>query len=379
MERKAIVVIAIIALLGLGWHAKGAASRPEPTPPTSARTKRASHEVIPASGTVVPARWSRLAFEIGGRVKKLAVEAGDVVKEGELLAQLDDARLRHAVAQAEAALAASQASLAQTKAGARPEEIAAAKADLAAAEAELARLKAGPKPEEITAAKAQMEKAAAVVQQAQSRYDKVAGLPGASASPEAVALHHATLDYEVAKANYEALLRGATAEEIAIAQARVDGARARLKMLEAGPRPEEVAFAEAEVDRARAALAEARATLEEARLIAPFDGTVGAVLVREGEVVSSGEPVIVLGDLSTLRVEVADLSEEDAAKIEAGQKADISFDALPGQELTGWVSRVVPMPSSEGGRPSYIAFIELDEQVAGLRWGMTAFVEIEVK
>ena len=85
-------------------------------------------QVIWASGTVAPARWADLGFEMGGRVVQVMVEEGDTVSEGQLLAQLDTTDLEEAVSQAEAALASAQAALARAQGGARAEEIAAAQA-----------------------------------------------------------------------------------------------------------------------------------------------------------------------------------------------------------------------------------------------------------
>jgi multidrug resistance efflux pump len=294
--------------------------------------------------------------------------------------------------------------LARLESGARPEEIAAAEAAVRAAEAELARLKAGPKPEEIAAAKARVDQAASVVRQAQAAYDKIAWQPGAGASPQAVALEQATANYEAAKAAYEALLRGATAEELAAAQARVDQARARLALLQAGATPQELAVAQARVDQVRAQLArlqagatpeelaaararveaaqaaleQARARLDQVTLRAPFAGTVARLDVRVGEVVMPGQPVLILGDLSTLQVETDDLSEEDVAWVQIGAPVTITLDALPERTFQGRVIAIAPMASVDQGGTNYKVTVALEEQDPAMRWGMTAYVEVEV-
>jgi HlyD family secretion protein len=136
--------------------------------------------------------------------------------------------------------------------------------------------------------------------------------------------------------------------------------------------------AEAAVDQAREMLNTARAMRDQAHLTAPFDGMVGLVYVREGEEVLPGQAVLVLGDLSTLRVETTDLDEIDVARIQTGQRVDLTFDALPEQVLQGRVLRIAPMSAPGQSAVTYTVVIEFEELDPALRWGMTAFVDIWV-
>ena len=77
-----------------------------------------------ASGQVVPAQEINLQFEIQGRIKKLPAAAGDKVKQGDVLASLDDSELRTQVAEAQAAVDVAKASLEKLLAGSSKEEIA---------------------------------------------------------------------------------------------------------------------------------------------------------------------------------------------------------------------------------------------------------------
>jgi multidrug resistance efflux pump len=155
-------------------------------------------------------------------------------------------------------------------------------------------------------------------------------------------------------------------------------ALAQLEQVRAGAADEEIALAETEVAQAQIALEEAQLRLERCERRAPFNGTVGMVDVRKGEQVQQGDPVLTLGDLSTLRVETTDLDEIDVARIAVGQEADVTFDAFPGRVFTGRVTRVNPMAEPGGGGVNYTTIIELDELSPGILWGMTAFVDIEV-
>ena len=90
------------------------------------------------------------------------------------------------------------------------------------------------------------------------------------------------------------------------------------------------------------------------------------------------EPVITLGDLTTLRVETTDLDEIDVGRVVVGQTADVTFDALPERVFTGRVTHISPMAEPGTGGVNYTVVLELDELDPAIRWGMTAFVDIEV-
>ena len=130
--------------------------------------------------------------------------------------------------------------------------------------------------------------------------------------------------------------------------------------------------------RAQEAVTTARANLDKAVLTAPFDGTVGLIHVRPGEESLPGQSVLVLGDLDTLRVETTDLDEIDVARVEPGQLADLTFDALAEEVLAGRVARVAPMSTPGQAATSYAVIIEFEETHPALRWGMTAFADISV-
>ena len=86
---------------------------------------------------------------------------------------------------------------------------------------------------------------------------------------------------------------------------------------------------------------------------------------------------MVLGDLAGLRVETTDLNEIDVASVEAGAPVTITFDALADTLVSGRVFSISPM-SGEGSGVNYTVIVGLDEIPERLRWGMTAFVDIQV-
>jgi multidrug efflux pump subunit AcrA (membrane-fusion protein) len=79
-----------------------------------------------------------------------------------------------------------------------------------------------------------------------------------------------------------------------------------------------------------------------------------------------------------LRVETSDLSENEVARIDVGDTAQIRFDALPGVNVTGKIARIDPK-AKDGAGVNYTAVIELDQIPEGLRWGMTANADLTAR
>jgi len=374
----AILVLILWTSVACDTPSIGTSSTPTPPPLAAAQTARTG--VVSAEGEIVPVKQATLSFEVAGRLAELLVSEGDTVEAGQTVARLSQTDWQQRVDEAQAALELAQAQLAQAKAArATAGDLAVAEAALVTAQARLAQVKAGPTEEDILVAKAEMNAAAAAVQLAQAEYDKISWQAGIGATQQALALQEASTNYEVAKANYQRLVKGATAEEVAVAEAQVGEAQAQLVRLREGPRSEDIAVAEAQVQQAQTALEGARIALEKTVLVAPLTGTVGAVMVEEGETVMAGTPVLVVGDLTTLQVETDDLSEVDIVEVAVGQEVEVSVDALPDLELRGRVSEIAPMAEERHGDIVYTVTIDLEEGLeAGLRWGMTAYVDILV-
>jgi HlyD family secretion protein len=110
-------------------------------------------------------------------------------------------------------------------------------------------------------------------------------------------------------------------------------------------------------------------------LRAPGGGTITAVQIDAGETVMPGQVVLVLADLSLLRIETTDLSERDVGRVAVGQRANVYLEAL-GTEIQGRVMGIAPQATIIGGDVVYPVYVQLDEQPPGLRWGMSADVEI---
>ncbi len=371
-----VLILLLVAVL-----VAGCGGRSEPTPvviataPPSAPGAYSGGPTVSASGEVVAAQEAQIGFTLAGRVTTVAVDVGDEVQEGDVLLMLETATLEASVAQAEAALDAATAQLMMLEAGPRPEQVVTAQAGYRSALAQYRKLQAGPSEEEVTMALAALRKAEAALQQAQAAYDEIAWIEDVTTIPQALALQQATLDYESARAQYTLATRGVPPEDLEAAWANVESAQAQLNMLLAGATEEEIAAAEAAVAQAGAALEMAHVALEEATLRAPFAGTVASLELSLGETVMPGQIALTLVDLRDLRVETTDLSERDVDRVAVGQQATVYVEAL-GTDITGRVMGIAPLATKIGGDVVYAVVVELDEQPAGLRWGMSVDVEI---
>ena len=138
---------------------------------------------------------------------------------------------------------------------------------------------------------------------------------------------------------------------------------------------EYIEIADIQVKQAQAALEIAQAALAQTSLAAPFEGVVASVDIAQGEFIEQGRVAVTLAALNDLRVETTDLSERDIAKVNVGDSATVFVESL-NQTVNGTVIAISPVANTVGGDVVFKVAIELDEQVQGLLWGMTAEVTI---
>jgi HlyD family secretion protein len=122
----------------------------------------------------------------------------------------------------------------------------------------------------------------------------------------------------------------------------------------------------------------AQATLNMARLTAPFAGTVTEAQPLPGDQVSMGTPAFRVDDLSSLLVDV-ELSEVDINSVTVGQTVTLTFDAILGQEYEGEVVKVAQAGNVVGGVVNFTVTVELTDADELVKPGMTAAVNIVVK
>jgi HlyD family secretion protein len=151
---SAILLIAVSAGAYYAWQQNNMKSA-APSYVTEAATKGNITLTVTANGTLQPTRSVNIGSELSGTVLRVLVDVNDRVKKGQVLVELDTAKLTDQVTRSRAALAAAQAQLLQATATVKE-----SKANLARLE-EVARLSGGkvPSATELDSARAALERA----------------------------------------------------------------------------------------------------------------------------------------------------------------------------------------------------------------------------
>jgi len=251
----------------------------------------------------VRGRVTLIAPQVSGYVTEVAVQDFEAVTRGQLLVTIDDRIYRQRFEQAEANLRVQQAALANATQSRR------------SAEAGIARSAA-----DIAATRAQSNVAAIDLR----RIEQLA-------AQKLISEH----DRDLARASN--------------AQARASAAQARasLDISEQDARSVDVNrdSLEAAVASAEAAVRLAKIDLDNTRIVAPDDGLLGQVTVRQGALVNAGTQLmaVVPADVWVL----ANMKETQMVDMRVGQPASFTVDALGGARLTGRVERISPATGSE--------------------------------
>lgn len=286
-----VVVVAVATMVCVQWPARTDAE-------DSPAVARSSSPVVKRWDATAPGRVesrfqeSRITSPVPGRIAQVLVKANDKVFTGDLLVRLDDEEALARVAGAEAQVAMRErARDGERRAGTTERR----RAEDAVADAET----------DVT--------------RAQSAFDKAATARRTS-DPADPALN-------------------AARTALARARDRLREQQEGLRLVKANaPLPTRL---EGELNVARADLALARATLEKSRIRAPFAGTVLQVNAKVGEVAapSPEQPLIVLGDVSALRVR-AELDEREVSKVRVGQRVSVRAHPFRDREFEGKVQSI---------------------------------------
>ncbi|HXZ80435.1 MAG TPA: efflux RND transporter periplasmic adaptor subunit [Terriglobales bacterium] len=244
---------------------------------------------VSASGEIKPKTYVNIGANAFGKIVKLYVHEGDRVKKGQMLAQIENV-------QPGADVEANRANLE------------AAQTDSAAQEAAL------------HTAQADLERANADLERAKLDYQRAQGL-----YTQALI---AKQEYDAKKAAYDSAVAG-----VAQASARIVQSRAQKQS------------ADRRIAQASANLVRARDVLDKTEYVAPFDGIVTNLPVREGETVvigiqnAPGSTLMTLADMSVITAEVR-VDETDIVNVRNGQAAEVTIDAMPKQVFHGVVTEI---------------------------------------
>jgi membrane fusion protein (multidrug efflux system) len=287
----------------------------------------------------------QVSARIAGQVAKVYVEENQVVKAGDMIAELDPSDYKVAVENAEAALASAQANAAAANVNV-PITTVNTGSNLRSADANVSGSQAG-----VGQAEKQLDAAHARVTQAQANYTKAqADLERYKPLVEKDVISKQQFDAAVAAAD---ATRAAVADARANEQAAVDGvkvalereaqAQAGLKYAQTGP--EQVAAqsarakqAEAQVQQAQAQLDMAKLNLSYTRIVAPTAGIITRKSVEINQNVAPGQNLLMLVSLEGLWV-TANLKETQLRHMSAGQAVEIEVDST-GKTYHGKVTQI---------------------------------------
>jgi membrane fusion protein (multidrug efflux system) len=128
---------------------------------------------------------------------------------------------------------------------------------------------------------------------------------------------------------------------------------------------------EAALQVAQAKLALAQATLQRLKIVAPFDGVAGLRQINVGDYLKDGADMVNVEDIDAVLLDFR-LAERFQAKVKPGQKAQVSFDALPGRKFTAIIQAIDPLIDANGRSVGIRGCI--DNRQMQLRPGMFARV-----
>ncbi|PJK06939.1 efflux transporter periplasmic adaptor subunit [Lysobacteraceae bacterium NML08-0793] len=287
------VGIALGLLAGIGWIGRGWLASSHSVDAARLRIAEVKRgdlvRDINAEGRVIASNSPSL-YAIGSGTVRLAVVAGDAVKQGALLAEIDSPELMSRLAQEEAALASLEA-----------------EARRAALVTRIARANAARMLDQ-----ARVEQQAA--QREMERYQR--GYEGGAVAQ----VDFARAQDAVQKAN------------IGLGHARTDAG------LQGAAAEQDASQRQALAERQRALVSELRRQVEALQLRAPFDGQVGQVFVSQGQNVAANAPLLSVVDLSRFEVEIK-VPESFARDLAIGMPAELSGN---NQRWSASVSAVSP-------------------------------------
>lgn len=295
---------------------------------------------ITTDDAFVEGRIHPVSARIQGKVAEVLVIDNQPVKRGEPLLRIDPEPYAVRVAAAGSALSAATA------------DLSAARADIAAAEADVMAAS-----QDVAASQAQLDQARFAVEAARSRV-ALAEAQRAQAARDADRLQNL---YERESISRERFEKAQT--ELAVSRARSDLAKEELRLAGAA-----ISAQEALVSQKKAILAQRRASLEQRKarvgqqdavvrqrqsalaeaelyrqyteVVAPTDGYVTRKEVEVGQVVSPGQPLLAITDISDVWV-VANYKETQIGKIRPGDRVTIRVDTFPGKKFQGKVESIM--------------------------------------
>jgi HlyD family secretion protein len=332
LASSGVIATGVISIYGLSYFhfqktSKSASTISSVTPnliPTI--TAVAALGRLEPQGEVI--RLSAPNSQTGIRVNQLLVKKGEKIRQGQVVAILDNyipnlAALEKAKRQVEV----SRANLQQVKAGAKLGDIFAQKAAISRLEAEL-RGSFFTQKATIARLKAELKNS----QTENKRYQKLYQNGAISASDaDTKRLRRDTVQQQLNEAN------ASLKRTIETLQKQLTESKARLNSI-AEIRPTDVQVAQANLQSAKASVQQAQAELNLSSIRSPINGQVLKINTWPGEIIGN-KGILELGQTQQMYV-VAEVYETDIKKVRLGQKAIITSEAFPGK-IKGTVADIV--------------------------------------
>lgn len=341
---------------------------------------------IGATGAVRARQTATLTWQTSGTVEAVHAHVGDYVAAGQVLATLNKTSLPQNIILAEADLVAAQRNLdtlLHSKTSAAQAQLNLANAQQAVKDAERNYYNVTGKrasPETIENAEAQYALAMKRVDEAQKIYDQYAHLPDDNplkaqaysnlyAAWQARDRALATLNWYLGKPSEIDIAKAEA--QLALAKAQLEDAQREWERLKDGADAADIRAAQARVTALEA-------TINTARITAPFSGVVTIARPLPGDQVSPGMLAFRLDDLSHLLVDVQVL-EVDINSVSVGQPVTLTFDAILNKEYHGKVVEVAQAGENVQGSVYFTVTVEMEDADSQVKPGMTAAVTIVTK
>lgn len=380
-----LMILIIVLALGLTACSNQEAAPTQETAPSSLAV---SSNAVVAEGRLMPVRATNLAFQARGIVEQVNVKIGDRVSEGAVLARLSNA------GQAEAGLAAANLELlnAQQALDALVRTGGAnlssawtnymnAQAVRAEAEREWEDLNVDAIEDRIEDAESDLLDLEEDLQDAQDEFDKYKDLDEDNSRRKTAEddLETAQEDYNEAVREVEEIKRERDTIRAALDSALAAEAEAKYQyeLSTDGVKKDQLALAEARLETAKAQVRAAEAALDNYILTAPFDGVVMDVGVSAGEQVGPESRTVSVADTSSWIIETTDVTELEVVDIAFGQAVAFTPDALPDLTLNGVVAAISGSSYIQSGDVLYTVYIEVSDADPRIKWGMTVEVIFE--
>jgi HlyD family secretion protein len=308
---------------------------------------------VSATGTLNPVIMVQVGTQVSGTIEKLFADYNAAVRDGQIIAQLDQASFHAKVDQADASLQNARADLKNAQANVLQ----------VAATIENARA-------EVANQRANVERV--LVESADAKRD----LERHRTLFERQLISRSELDAAQSTHDTAGAQRNAARAQLDAAEAKLRSAQAQLRSADA-----QVDKAKAQVSQAQAALEQARVDLDRTIIRAPINGTVISRSVDIGQTVAASlqAPTLftIAQDLTQMQVDT-NVSEADIGNVAIGQTATFSVDAFPNHTFHGRVREIRQAPIIVQSVVNYNTVLAVDNPELKLRPGMTATVSILV-